>query len=365
MARTVVATGDAITIKKYSASLSLDVWNKSFWLKKLSGKATEENIPAKPVIIYTDLEKDAGDSISYDLLAKLSGQGVEGDNTLEGNEEKLIIFTDSQLIDQLRHGVDAGGKMSRKRTKHDLPMRGKAALGEWYAQFLDEAHFVYAGGDRGDATTNWLLPVPWTGRAGNTLHTPEATHNIWGGDATSDATIDTSDVMTLSLVDRAVQTARNISPMMKPCDMGGDQVFVLVMHDYQWRSMKTNTATGQWLDIQKAAGVRGQANPIFQGDDYCGRYNGVDMFKHPMVPYFTDWGGTTYTGARALFLGTQALCLAWGSPDGANRWSFWQELDDRGNVEICDVGAIWGVNKPQFNSKDWGVIAIDTYASAT
>jgi len=156
------------------------------------------------------------------------------------------------------------------------------------------------------------------------------------------------------------------TPLMRRCKVGGQSFrAVLVLHPYCVRDLRTNTATGQWLDIQKAAGVRGTANPIFSGDDFIGVYNSVAMFKHPKVVYHDDWGslGATY-GARNLMLFAQAGVLAFGSPGNGLRFSWHEEEEDRGNVQVIDIGMMMGIKKAVFNGVDFGVITIAAAAAA-
>jgi len=54
--------------------------------------------------------KSEGDRVRVNLRTQLSGGGVAGDGTLEGNEEALSIYTDNIFIDQLRHAVRSGGR---------------------------------------------------------------------------------------------------------------------------------------------------------------------------------------------------------------------------------------------------------------
>src|SRR3990172_3353928 len=112
MARTVIATTDGITVKHYSAAMFMEAIPQSFFLSKFIGTAKRvdkqrtQTDPEYPIQIITDLENDAGDAISYDLFTRAKGLGIEGDNTLRGNEEKLVWYTDTVKIDQLRHGMD-------------------------------------------------------------------------------------------------------------------------------------------------------------------------------------------------------------------------------------------------------------------
>jgi len=371
MARTVIATGDSQTVKHYSAAMFMECIPQSFFLSKFMGKAkrVDKNRtatdPDYPIQILTDLENDAGDSISYDLFMRLKGQGIEGDNTLRGTEEKLVIYTDTVKIDQLRHGVDCGGKMTRKRTRHNLVEVAKSNGSGWFAERFDELLMMYLVGERGDDTSIWVLPDTYTGFAGNTLTGPDSTKDIYAGDATTTANLDANDKFTLDLIDKAVAMADVSTPLMKKCKVGGQSFRgVLVMHPYCVHDFRTNTSVGQWMDIQKAAGIRGENNPIFSGDDFIGVYNGVAIFKHPKVPLHDDWGGSTVAGARNFIMFAQAGALAFGSPGNGLRFSWHEEEEDRGNVHVVDFGAMFGVKKSVFNSKDFGIITIAAAAAA-
>ena len=74
------------------------------------------NSPENIIQIKTELQKDAGDTIHIPLLMPLTGAGISGDNTLEGNEEQLIYRDFSVTIDQIRNGVRIKGRMEEKRT---------------------------------------------------------------------------------------------------------------------------------------------------------------------------------------------------------------------------------------------------------
>lgn len=60
---------------------------------------------SKDSLIYvkSELNKSAGDRIRVALRMQLNGDGVQGDSTLEGQEEALVTFNDNLFIDQLRH----------------------------------------------------------------------------------------------------------------------------------------------------------------------------------------------------------------------------------------------------------------------
>ena len=128
MARTVVGVNDPKAVKKYSSQLMLDVSQDSYWNQRFMGRG---ETASTPIQVLTDLESDAGEEIKYDLLAELRMSPVEGDDVLEGKEEAQRFYTDSVYIDQARAGVNTGGRMTRKRTIHNLrvaPVHGRAVL---------------------------------------------------------------------------------------------------------------------------------------------------------------------------------------------------------------------------------------------
>lgn len=366
MAKTIVGVGDAKAIKRFSAFLAVDVGRKSYFNRKFMGVGESAQTPLQTL---PHLERDAGDQISYDLVMQLKMKPVQGDATLRGKEEDLKFYTDSLYIDQLRGGVNTGGQMSRKRTIHDMRQIARVRQSEWWARLFDETLFMYLSGARG-VNSDFIEDTSFTGYAGNSFVAPDSQHILYGGDATSKATVDSADKITLSVIDKALARAEVMGggttgiPSIQPCEIDGEPHFVLVMHPYQEYDLRVNTSTGQWLDIQKAAtGAEGNKNPIFKGG--LGMYNNVVLHKHKAAIQFSDYGaGSNVNAGRALFLGRQAGVVAFGSPGTGLRFDWHEEMEDRGNQVVITTSSIFGVKKTAFTidstSRDFGVIAIDT-----
>ena len=68
MARTIIGVNDAKAIKKWSGVLAYDTSHKSYFNQRFMARGAEAEVPIQ---ILTDLESDAGEQISYDLLAEL------------------------------------------------------------------------------------------------------------------------------------------------------------------------------------------------------------------------------------------------------------------------------------------------------
>lgn len=366
MAQTIVGVNDAKAVKKFGGFLAVDVGRTSYFNKKFMGVGVEAQTPIQTLL---ELQNDAGDTITYDLVMQLRMQPVEGDAQLRGKEEDLKFYTDSISIDQSRGGVNTGGKMSRKRTLHDLRKIARARQTEWWARVFDELFFMYLSGRRG-TNADFIYSTDYTGLAGNAFVAPDSLHLMYGGSATSKATLTASDVMSLSLIDREVARAATMGggssgvPAIEPCMIEGEEHYVQVMHPWQEYSLRTNTSTGQWLDIQKAAAsAEGRNNPMFKGG--LGMYNNVILHKHKAVITANDYGaGSNVNSARSLFLGRQAAVVAFGSAGTGLRFDWHEEQEDRGNQVVITTGSIFGIKKTAFTidgvSRDFGVISADT-----
>lgn len=369
MPATVIGVGDAKAVKKYSAFLAVDVGKKSYFNKKFMGVGEDAQTPLQTL---PHLENDAGDQVSYDLVMQLKMKPIQGDNTLRGKEEDLKFYTDSLYIDQLRGGVNTGGRMTRKRTIHDLRKIARVRQSEWWARLFDETFFMYLSGARG-INADYIEDTSFTGYAGNAFVAPDDAHLLYGGDATAKANLDANDKFTLGLIDKAVTKASVMGggtsgiPAIQPCEINGEPHYVLVMHPYQEYDLRTNTSTGQWMDIQKAAaGAEGRNSPMFKGG--LGLYNNVILHSHKNAILFNDYGsGANVAAARALFLGRQAGVVAFGSPGTKLRFGWDEEMEDRGNQVVITTHSIIGVKKSAYTidgtSRDFGVVAMDTAAA--
>jgi N4-gp56 family major capsid protein len=366
MAQTMVGVNDPKAVKKFGGFLAVDVGRTSYWNKKMMGVGIEAQTPIQTLL---NLENDAGDTITYDLVMQLKMQPVEGDKILRGKEEDLKFYTDSVSIDQARGGVNTGGKMSRKRTIHDLRKIARARQTEWWARVFDELFFMYLSGRRG-TNADYIYAQDYVGFAGNALVAPDSLHQMFGGAATSKGGMTATDLFDLKLLDRAQARASTMGggtsgvPAIEPCMIEGEEHFIAVLHPWQEYAVRTNAATGQWLDIQKAAAAaEGRSNPIFKGS--LGKYNDTVLHKHKAVILSNDYGaGQNVASARALFLGRQAAVVAFGSAGTGLRFDWHEEQEDRGNQVVITTGSIFGIKKTAFTidgqSRDFGLIALDT-----
>jgi N4-gp56 family major capsid protein len=322
------------------------------WVGKFMGEGSDNVLQ-----VLDDTRKGAGDRITVTLRMQLTADGVVGDATLEGNEEALITYTDNLYIDQLRNAVRSGGKMTEQRIPWSIRDEAKTGLADWFAGRFDQVFFNQVAGYttevRSQYNGNNAIIAPSSGR----IYRPNSRAN--------DQSLTTGDEFTLTLIDEAVLLAKAANPIIRPIKVDGEDKYVCVLSLGQVKQLRTNTATGQWLDIQKAAttGDGSKNNPIFTGA--LGEYNGVILFEDRRIPQGVNssTGAAVSTARRAVLMGAQAAVLAFGQGASMDQMDWNEELFDYGNQLGVSAGCIYGLKKSQFNSTDYGTIVIATYTS--
>jgi N4-gp56 family major capsid protein len=345
MASTSFATGNNLTVKLWGKAAFEDAVKPTIF-GKLMGTGDSAIVQIKD-----ELNKQAGDRVRFRLRALPSGAGKTGDETLEGNEEGLSYSYDDLSIDTMRHAVKVDLNMNQQRVNFDLRSDAKAALEEWWQERLDSYFIKILSGDTAITFAN-TATAPTTNRV------------VYGGNATSTGTIDSSDTMSLTVIDKCVEKAKLASPTFRKGKFGGKTAFVMILHPYQVYDLRTSTSTGQWLDIQKAAMMGGQveSNPIFT--EALGVYHGVVLVESTRIKTYSDWGAGSVAGARALFLGAQAGICAFGKGYDYDRLKWVEKkFDYEAKFGVAST-LLWGLKKTVLNSEDFGVIAVDTAAAA-
>ena len=348
MATTDYPVNHALAVKLWSRKLFREALKQTY-MKRFMGSGSDSLIQT-----LEDTNKGPGDKITVGLRMQLTGNGVEGDSTLEGNEEALTTYSDSLLVNQLRHSVRSAGRMSEQRVPFSVREEARMGLVDWWADRIDTALLNQLGGNTGETDTR---------KAGHNATVAPSTNNIYYANAVATeaavASASASNVMKLKFIDYAIERAKTNSPGIRPVKVDGKDYYVLFLHPYQIVDLRTDAATsGGWFDIQKAALQGGDLsnNPIFTGA--MGVYNGVIIHESTRVPSVT---ANVY---RGILCGAQSAALAFGQGHGENQMEWYEELFDYGNQYGVSAGMIWGAKKTVFNSADFGTVVIATYAAS-
>jgi len=352
MAATSYGTNDPLTVKLWSKKLAVEVL-KQTWASRFMGMESSNIIQVKD-----ELSKSAGDKITYGLRMQLSGQGVIGDGALVGNEEALTTYSDSIVINQLRNAVRSAGRMSQQRIPFSIRQESLDGLRDWWTDRLDYSFMNQICGNV--AQTN----LQYTGLQAPIA--PDANHYMTVSSAiTTDEGLGSTNIFSnIQVIDRAVERAKTLTPAIRPVRVDGKEFYVAFLHPYQVTDLRQNSATGQFLDLNKAIATGGVTNdnPIFDGS--LGVYNGVIFHEDYRVS--TGCNSTTSaaisTVRRAVMCGGQASMLAFGRDNSAEKFTWVEELFDYENELGVSAGLIFGLKKTVFNSQDFATIVMSSYA---
>lgn len=352
MATTLYQTGNALAVKVWAKKLFEEALKQTYF-SRFMGSGTDNVVQIKD-----EMAKGPGDRITIGLRMQLSGAGIQGDGTLEGNEEGLVTYSDNVFIDQLRHAVRSAGKMSEQRVTFDVREECRMGLQDWFADRLDQSFFNQIAGNTAQTDTRY------TGNQAAVA--PDAAHKKFvNSNETTDASISTTSVFSLTVIDKAIEAAVTASPLVRPIKYQGENMYAAFLHPVQVTDMRISTTTGQWLDIQKAAMTGGRVNdsPIFTGA--LGVYNNVVLHSSFRVPQAVNASTSLAIAStrRAVLCGAQAAVMAYGQNSSDSQMTWVEELFDYGNQLGVSAGLIFGIKKMVFNSGDFGTITIPTYAA--
>ena len=357
MADTEFGVNHPLAVKVWTKKLILEAINQA-WFGKFVGEDSNAVVQS-----LTDLKKGPGDTIYPMLRAQLTGDGVQGDATLEGKEEELQTNRDAVLIDQIRHAVRSKGRASEQRVPFSMRSEAFSGLRDWWTVRLDNTFFNQIGGNSNQSSTLF------TGN--NATAAPSANNHLFvGGTAEASLTTSASSAFSLTVVDRMVTRAKTkANTPIRPVMIGGEEKYVLFMHTFQHHQLRTTAAaSGNYLDIQKAAiqGAKISGNPLYTGA--IGEWNGVILHESTRVPGNNT--GTQSIGVanvyRAILCGAQAAVMAVGNDSNTESPNWYEQLFDYGNKLGVAAGMIFGMKKSQFTVnatlEDFSTIVASTYS---
>jgi len=352
MALTSYGTNHPMAVKAWRRKLFVEMLKEAY-VTRFMGTSSSSLCQT-----FDELKKGPGDKITVGLRMQLSGDGISGDETLEGNEEQLTVYTDAVLIDQLRHAVRSKGKASEQRVPFSVRAEAKDGLVDWWAGRLDTNFFNQLAGDTG------VTDLRYAGA--NATIAPSTGRIIYGPlDATTENSLSGSESgsadFQLTMIDKAIATAETATPVFRTVKTPSGGKYVCFLHPYQVFNLRTDATANRvtWYDAQKARVSGGEMdNGIFKGG--LGEYNGTVMHSATRVPLAT---GLT-TVRRAVFCGAQAAAMAVGRDSSDYQVEWVEELFDYKNQLGVSGGMIYGMKKMQFNSTDFGVIVLATHAEA-
>lgn len=370
----------------------LQTWSRDFWrvarnmsfINQFAGSG--QNALVQRITELTKSEK--GTKANITLLADMTGDGITGDNTLEGNEEALRAFDITIELDQLRFANRIAGRMADQKTVVNFREQSRDALAYAIADRMDQLAFLTLSGVAYTHKTNGGLRAT-SSSAGHELvdlvfasdvsAPTSARHlrvDVSGGTSTLAAGDTTATVATDKIAYRDIVNLKAYAKdhyIRGIRGAGNEEMFHMFVTPQQMADLKLDS---DFLANVRNAGVRGPGNSLFAGSSSL-MVDGVMI--HEFRHVFSTEGATTGTssnagaagykwganadvvGARALFCGAQALAMAdIGLPEIV------EDTFDYENQAGISIGKIFGLRKPKYNSdvsgsvQDFGVICLDT-----
>lgn len=315
-------------------ALTRESWAKRWWIEAKTesyfygygfiGPSEINDI----IVEFPDLREKPGYQHTYGQIRELGNAGIQGDADMEGNEEAPTTYDDQITIDLWRNAIRTKGKLSEQyKSDQDTRKWATELLKRWMAEKIDQDIFDAIG--------------------------TSPTKVLYGGDATTTATIEAGDYFVLALIAKAVAYSRKATPKIIGPKVGMRKTNgVVVISPDQNYDLEQRDA--EWAQAQREAMKPGMDNPIFTGAE--GMKNKCPIHTHERVAITTTWGaGVNLNGAEALFMGVGSGAIAYFLE------KVWEEKTfDYGNkVGFC-IGAGYGVSKTVFNSLDNAVIMIRT-----
>ena len=363
---------NALRPEIWSKELYKDVIDNLYFTQNNMMGTGKNNI----IQLKNELVKKKGDTVTLGLTAKMTGNGVSGDDELEGNEEKLNAYSEAILIGQKRFAVRLTGRLDEQKNSYDMRMDAKEKLTIKLQEFIERQFFLKLAGVLLATVTDVNGTVVSADHSWSNAPDQVPTADTGAGygdrylcaDYTDGAdSLATTDLLTPALISRARVKATLASPKILPLRIKGKNYYVMFIHPWQAFDLKNNATYAQ---AQREAEVRGKDNPIFTGA--LGVWDGVIVHEHEYIPFldisvvghnFAAAAGGTDIGAdcfRALLCGQQAAGFV-----KCNNKNGWVEKSfDYGNQWGFATGLIGGIQKIMFNSKEYGVIQVDTAATS-
>jgi N4-gp56 family major capsid protein len=368
-------------------SEQLTIWSRDFWrvarnmsfINQFAGSGSNAMVQR----ISELTQSDKGARAVLTLLADMTGDGIVGDNTLEGNEESLRAYDIVVQLDQLRFANRLSGRLADQKSVVNFREHSRDALAYAMADRMDQLAFLSLAGIGYTQKNNGALrPVLNSGQnlgdlafssdisapTSNRHRRWDASSGLVAGDVTATAAADTISYETIVAL-KAFAKDNYIRGLR---GAGNEEMYHLFVTPQVMADLKLDA---DFLANVRNAGVRGPSSSLFSGSSSL-MVDGIMV--HEFRHVFNTNGATTgasgnagsagykwganadVNGSACIFAGAQALAMAdIGIPEIV------EDSFDYGNQNGISIGKIFGLKKPVYHSdvsgqnEDFGVIRLD------
>lgn len=323
MARTSVTTLNPLTKKLWEEKLLREVPVEQFFAKFTDKSGSN--------VVYdkSDRFSDRGDVLTFGFKARNPPPFIVN-GRLEGNEASLSTYSDTLTLESWKLGYADDGEMSRKRASYDVVEEMLAATKDAAIEGVEDKQFaaMFAAGH---------------------------SNIVYGGDATSVATLETADKLTAPLVAKLYTIAktgshRTFVPLI-PIKFEGGTWYILLTHEDNVYDLALDSTMQQ---ANREARERSIKNPLFTEAHLI--YRNILIYGHEKCPIFTTGGaGANVPYTTSMLLGAGALMYGEGMAG-----ELVEQRKDYGDMIGIGYHMIAAVKRPTFNSQVYGSIEVIT-----
>ena len=318
---------------------------------------------ASIIQLKEDLTKKKGDTVTFALVNELVGNGVTGNSTLKGNEERLNSRSHAVSVDVLRHAV-AVDDWDEQKSAIDLRNAARVQLREWAQKKLRDGILTALGQIDGVAFTSSTVAQrnTWTANNEDRVLFGDNTGNFNATFATGTFAVSAGETLTPNILSLMKRMAQKASPKIKPVMVKtmDQEWYVAFIGPNAWRDLTEDNPTTNVLTLaNRDARIRGVDNPLFTGDSLV--WDGIIIREIPEIAQLEASLSSSGVRIEPVYLcGAQAVGIPW-----AQRSKSTTDTDDYGFLHGVGVQEIRGIEKLRFGTaagadlttpKDHGIV---------
>lgn len=305
MAETAIPSG--LTVQQWDERYFREYLNNN-WFKQFMGTGS-----AKMIQVKEDLTKKPGDSVTFTLINRLTGEAKSANEVLEGAEEDATLRSFQVRVREYAHAVRFK-KFEAQKTAIDLRQGHKDVLMDWQME-LDRDNIIDALG-----SINGTLYSSASEANKDAWLTDNTDRVLFGALISNHSSLDhsaalanvdtTNDKLTPDAISLMKRIAKSASPRVRPFKaksaIGESDAYVLFAPTQMVRDLAANST---FLAANREARNRGIDNPLFNGADYF--WENVAIYEIEDIPSLGAVGASSAVVRPCYLCGAQALGIAW------------------------------------------------------
>ena len=359
-----------MTDTSVATGLRVQEWDDKFFTEYIqhnlfkSDMGTDEN---SIIHVKENLTRKKGDSITFALVNRLTGAGVTGSSTLEGNAEDMGSRSHKVTVDKIRNGVRVP-EVDEQFSAISLRDAARTTLKNWAMEETRDRVISALGSINGVAygSASEAQKDAWLVDNTDRVIFGDALGNGAGTDHSADlATVTAGMTFNTSIAGLMKRVALTANPKIKPIrvdEAGGKRFFKVYCDPRTFRDLKADSVI---QNAQRDVSLRMQNVKLFEGGDL--EWDGMIFKEVDDIASLGGVGAASAAVSPVYLVGAQALGLGW-----AKRWRSITEVFDYGDKHGVAIDAIYGLEKLTFGTgagdtddlKDHGVVTAYVGAAA-